>query len=91
MPPSEATTKHISDFIQLKTPGLSAQLLCSQWAGLGSALSRWHGWLWVRYVASLLCPELGCGSAGRRKYEHKPQALELSKSPLASQVLIPFG
>lgn len=34
-------------------------------------------------MASVLCPELGC--------EHKPQALELSKPPLASQVLIPFA
>lgn len=91
MPPGEAIVKHTSDLIQLKTPGLSGQLLRSQRAGLGSALSRWHGWIWVRYVASLLCLELGCGSAGRRRCERKPQALELFKSPLALQVLIPFG
>ena len=68
-PPSKATVKRTSDLIQLKTPGLSAQLLCSQRAGLGSALSRWHSWIWVRYVASLLCPGLRAQTPGSGAFQ----------------------
>ena len=68
-PPSKATVKRTSDLIQLKTPGLSAQLLCSQRAGLGSALSRWHSWIWVRYMASLLCPGLRAQTPGSGAFQ----------------------
>ena len=68
-PPSKATVKCTSDLIQLKTPGLSAQLLCSQRAGLGSALSQWHSWIWVRYVASLLCPGLRAQTPGSGAFQ----------------------